>query len=722
MLVDAIVLDVPEDVAVARNAGRPDRDFGAHVIARQRRDLRRSLSRMAKEGFRRVHVLRGAEIDEVTISYEKAWSDRRELTGPFDLIGDVHGCLAELCALLDRLGWRVRRDEAGRPAGADHPEGRTAVFVGDLVDRGPDTPGVLRLVMGMAAAGTALCVAGNHEVKLVRALDGRKVRLAHGLERSLEQLAGEPEEFRRAARDFMDGLLSHYRLDGGRLVVAHAGLKEAYHGRASGRVRAFALYGDTTGETDEYGLPVRYPWARDYRGRAMVVYGHTPIPEPEWVNNTICLDTGCVFGGRLTALRHPERELVAVPAERVWYESVRPLAPAERDPEVLDIGDVTGTRYVETRTGGKVKVDQERSAAALEVMSRFAVDPRWLVYLPPTMAPAATSALDGFLEHPAEAFEEFHRAGVAEVVCEEKHMGSRAVAVLARTPEVAAARFGVTDGARGVVYTRTGRPFFDDPALMVEVVDGLRAAAEAAGLFDDLATGWLALDGELLPWSAKAGGLIREQYAAVGAAARAALPEALAALRAAAGRGLGVEDLVDRTRRRLDNAARFRDAYARYCWETSGMSGLRFAPFQILAVEGRAPAAEEPRSWHLATLARMDAGLVRPTRHITVDTGSPDSRAAAVDWWTSLTEAGGEGMVVKPARPVPGRVQPGVKVRGREYLRIIYGPDYTETLDVLRDRSLGRKRSLALREHALGLEALARLAGGEPLWRVHEPV
>ena len=117
-------------------------------------------------------------------------------------------------------------------------------------------------------------------------------------------------------------------LDDGKLVVAHAGMKEAWQGRASSRVREFALYGETTGETDDYGLPVRHDWAAEYRGRALVVYGHTPVPEATWVNGTICIDTGCVFGGRLTALRYPEREVVEVPALRTWYEPERPLAPA----------------------------------------------------------------------------------------------------------------------------------------------------------------------------------------------------------------------------------------------------------------------------------------------------------------------------------------------------------------------------------------------------------
>ncbi|GAB2454688.1 polynucleotide kinase-phosphatase [Streptosporangium sandarakinum] len=716
VLADAIVLDVPEPVAAGRNAARPDRDFGPHVIRRQARDLRRSMRGLSREGFRRVHVLRGTdEIEAATVVTERAWTDRRELTGPFDIIGDVHGCRAELEALLRALGWEIHPDGAG----ATHPEGRTAVFLGDLVDRGPDTPGVLRLVMGMVAAGTALCVSGNHEQKLSRALAGRKVRVAHGLAESLEQLAAEPEEFRAAALTFMNGLISHYRLDGGRLVVAHAGLKEAYHGRASGRVRSFALYGDTTGETDEYGLPVRYPWAREYRGRATVVYGHTPVPEPEWVNNTICLDTGAVFGGRLTALRYPEKEIVSVPAGKTWYEPLRPVAaPGHRDPGTLAAGDVRGPMHVEVRHGGgRIKVREENAAAALEIMSRFAVDPRWLVYLPPTMAPPETSALDGCLEHPEEAFAEFAAAGVTRVVCQEKHMGSRAVAVLARNAETAAARFGVSDGSTGVVHTRTGRSFFDDTTGLV---DRLRRACEP--LMDELGTDWLVLDGELLPWSAKAEGLIRSQYASVGAAARAALPEAVAALEAAAGRGLDVGDLLDRTRRRLDNAARFRDAYARYCWEVDGLDGLRLAPFQILACEGRVTALE-PHTWHLETLSRLTDPLIAPTRHVFADLASDSSREAATAWWSELTAAGGEGMVVKPLdAPEGSRTQPGIKVRGREYLRIVYGPDYTESLPELRHRFLGRKRSLALREYALGLEALSRLAEGEPLWRVHEPV
>ena len=735
----AIVLKVPLKVAQERNAARPDRCLPPHVLPRQHRELRHGLKSLSRE-FHRHYVLDGVEeIDAATVVYAKARHDRRELTGPFDIIGDVHGCRPELETLLTRLGYRIERDADGRARGARHPEGRTAVFVGDLVDRGPDTPGVLRLVMGMAETGDALCVSGNHEDKLVRALRGRKVKISHGLAASLTQLEAEPEEFRDRVRTFLGDLVSHYMLDGGRLVVAHAGLKEKYQGRSSGRVRAFALYGDTTGETDEYGLPVRYPWAEDYRGRAMVVYGHTPIPEPEWVNNTICLDTGCVFGGRLTALRYPERELVSVPAERVWYPPVRPLeaaapdasaAGARRERDVLKISDVHDLNGVRTSLLGRVAVREENALAALEVMSRFAIDPRWLVYLPPTMAPAAASSLPGYLEHPAEAFEAYRGDGLERVVCEEKHMGSRAIAVVCRDAGTAADRFGVDDGTTGALYTRTGRAFFRDPARTEEVLDRLRDAIGAAGLWDELGTGWLVLDCELMPWSVKAMDLIRTQYAATAAAARAALPAATAALERAAARGLDVADLRARTARRAGNAAAFRDAYARYCWTVDGLEGVRLAPFQILAGEGTSYAAARDHLWHLRIADRLAAadpsGLLAPTASRVVELASEESEAAATEWWLDLTENGGEGMVVKPlgSAPAGGKVQPGLKCRGREYLRIIYGPDYAdpENLERLRDRGLGRKRALALREHALGMEALDRLTAGEPLWRVHQAV
>ena len=730
VLAVAIVFDMPEGAMQERSRRRPDRDMGPHVIRNQSNQLRRSLRDLQKEGFRYVHVLKSQEeVDAVTVERQRLWTDRRDEHGPFDLIGDVHGCHDELLHMLDQLGYQ-NHDGAHR-----HPEGRRAVFLGDLVDRGPSTPGVLRTAMAMVRAGSALAVPGNHDVKLMRALQGRQVKVSHGLGESLEQFESEPPEFRRDVIDFVDGLISHLVLDDGHLVVAHAGMNEKLMGRASARVRSFAMFGETTGETDEFGLPVRYNWAGDYRGRAMVVYGHTPVPEAEWLNNTICLDTGCVFGGKLTALRYPEKELVSVPAERMYYEPMRPLMPEtaatpQRDELLLDITDVLGRRTVETRLGGRVSIGDDHAAAALEAMSRFAVDPRWLIYLPPTMSPPATTTREGLLEHPTEAFDAYRNAGITALVCEEKHMGSRSVAIVGRDADAIERRFRIRSEAAGIVYTRTGRRFFGDDATEENLLARLRGGIDRAGLWDELATDWIVLDMELMPWSAKAGELLLSQYAAVGSAARQAFAAATEGLHAASRRGVDLDGLPERVAARSALIERYRNAYRHYCWDVQSTDDLRIAPFHLLASESGVH-ADRDHLWHMHTLARMvtmDDPVVSATTHISVDLADPGSEAAAIAWWEELTGRGGEGMVIKPLEFVAtgrkGIVQPAVKCRGPEYLRIIYGPEYSlpDNLSRLRERSLGLKRSLALREFALGIEALERFVRHEGLYRVHECV
>ncbi len=730
----AIVLDLPRTVLEERNRARTDRRLGAHVLRNQRGQLGRSLSHLQKEGFRYVWVLRSPEeAEEASVERRPLWPDRKFDHGPFDLIGDVHGCGDELEELLAKLGYRTDGADAW-----SHPEGRKAVFLGDLVDRGPRVADVLRIAMAMTKAGTALCIPGNHDEKLLRWLKGKNVRIAHGLQQSIDQLEGEAPELRAEVTAFLDALVSHYVLDGGRLVAAHAGMKENLQGRASGAVRDFALYGETTGEMDEFGLPVRANWAAEYRGSARVIYGHTPVAEPQWLNRTLNIDTGCVFGGRLTALRYPELELVSVPARQMYAGTARPfLAPLasgltaqQAQDELLDLEDVLGKRVVATRLRPNITIREENAAAALEAMSRFAIDPRWLIYLPPTMSPPETSRRPELLEHPEEAFAWFRAEGVPRVVCQEKHMGSRAVAVVCRDEEAARRRFGIVGENIGVLYTRTGRRFFDDAKLERALLGRVQDALESSGLWERLGTDWVCLDGELMPWSAKAQDLLRGQYAAVGAAARIALPETVARLAEAQARGLDVDDLLARHQRRHELAALFVDAYRRYCWPVHSIADLRFAPFHLLASEG-AVHVDKEHAWHMESLAEMcdaDPALLLKTSYRSVDLEDAASEAEATRWWEELTERGGEGMVVKPAsflvRGRRGLAQPALKCRGREYLRIIYGPEYTlpENLERLRQRGLSRKRSLALRELALGVEALERFVRHEPLRRVHECV
>ncbi len=731
----AIVLNLPAALCHERNRDRPDRQFGAHVVRQQTQQLRKSLRALKREGFRHVTVLNSPEdIDAAEVVRTPLWNNKRDDSGPFDIIGDIHGCYDETVALLESLGYRV--DGNNSSLSARHPDGRRAIFLGDLVDRGPSSPAVLRLVMTMCSDGAALCIPGNHEVKLKRKLDGRDVRLTHGLAETMTQLESEPPEFIEEVKDFIENLVSHYVLDDGKLVVAHAGLKEAFQGRASGRVRNFALYGETTGETDEFGLPVRYNWAGDYRGRARVVYGHTPVPEAEWLNRTICIDTGCVFGGSLTALRYPELELVSVPAVKTYYQPVKPLQGAAAEVakrpynDVLDIEDVLGKRIVATRIRGTVTIREENAAAALEVMSRFAVDPRWLIYLPPTMSPSGTRREGQALEHPEESFQYYRANGVPRVVCQEKHMGSRAVAVVCRSEETAARRFGIEGHGIGTICTRTGRPFFSDAEVEETLLKRLGDALTEAGFWSEFESDWFCLDAELMPWSAKAQELLVAQYAPVGAASRASMSAALDALKSAAARIDDMKALVERFDERRRCAEQFTQAYRRYCWPVNAIDDLKLAPFHLLASEGKVH-SDKGHSWHMATLARLceaDNGLLHKTECRAVDLTDSDSQAEAIAWWLSLTDRGGEGMVVKPmewlVRGKKGLIQPALKCRGREYLRIIYGPEYTldEHLERLRGRALGAKRSLALREFALGLEALHRFIDKEPLYRVHECV
>ncbi len=729
----AVVLDVPEETLLERNAARPDRELPAAVVRRHRRDLSRSIRHLRKEGFHRVHVLSSLEeIESCSIRRVPLWNDRRDLSGPFDIIGDVHGCFDELKELLEEMGYAVEPGEDPiRRWDVTPPEGRTAVFVGDLVDRGPASPDALALAMGMVERGQALCVSGNHEAKLGRALAGRKVKPTHGLAETLEQLDAETPEFRAAVKGFVDGLVSHYMLADGALCVAHAGLSEELQGRASGKVRSFALYGDVSGERDAAGLPIRRDWARTYRGSTTVVYGHTPVERAAWVQNTMCLDTGCVFGGSLTALRWPEGEVVSVPAAQAWADLGRPMKGASdpaREGDLL-LSDVTGERRIETSLIPMIRLKAPESAAALEVLSRYSVDPRWLIHLPPTMSPPETTSRPDLLEHPDEALSYYTKVGVKRLVCEAKHMGSRAIAIVLRDDSVSVERFGLPEASPGALYTRTGRRFFGDDALEREVLEGARAACEAAGLFDELETDWVCLDCELMPWSAKARELLRRQYAPVGASSRATLSAAQDVLARAAARGVELGDLPERTGARRDAAQRFTASYRRYCWEVDGAAGLKLAPFHVLA-SATTTHHHEDHLWHMSwaeRLAAADPGeLMMATSYVTVDLEDEASRAAAVAWWEELCAAGGEGMVVKPleyvGHDVRGRlIQPAIKCRGPEYLRIIYGAEYLleGNLERLRKRGVNRKRGLAVRELALGLDGLERFVARRPLNEVH---
>ena len=750
----AIVFDIPEKVCQRRNEAREDRQFGPHVIRNQRSQLRRSIRTLRKEGFRQIYVLKSVEeVEAVNITREPLWNDKSDVHGPFDFIGDIHNCCDELELLLKKLGYEHQPIESkGGWPGIHycHPQKRTAVFVGDIVDRGPRAVDSLALVRNMVQSGNALCVPGNHDAKLLRKLRGKDVKLQHGLAETLEDLDRVPDEhkaeFNKQLMTFLDSLISHYVLDDGKVVVAHAGLPESMQGRGSGKVRSFALYGETTGEIDEFGLPVRHNWAAEYRGKSMVVYGHTPVPDAEWVNQTIDIDTGCVFGGKLTALRYPELELVSVPAAKVYCEPVKPLeanattlglSAQQANDNMLDAEDVRGKRYISTELMGNVTVREENATAALEVISRFAADPKWLIYLPPTMSPSESSVIDGYLEHPQEAFNYFRNQKIPKVVCQRKHMGSRAIVVVCKDSESARERFGITNDESGIIYTRTGRRFFADGEIEARLLDRVREQLNKAGFWDTFETSWVCLDCELMPWSEKAKELLKNQYAAVGAAASHALPVVLdslskASTRLSDGHAEAAAGLSSRFAETESNVSRFIDAYRAYCWDVNSLDDWKLAPFHLMATESK-DHFDKDHLWHMQQIDSIcgepeKANLLLRTDHRIVELADESSVEQATQWWIDLTTSGGEGMVVKPAefitKKARGLVQPAIKCRGKEYLRIIYGPDYDREVNLkkLRRRSVGKKRSLALREFALGVESIRRFVQCKPLRQTHECV
>ncbi len=334
------------------------------------------------------------------------------------------------------------------------------------------------------------------------------------------------------------------------------------------------------------------------------------------------------------------------------------------------------------------------------------------------------------LEHPNEAFTFYRNRGVGKLICEEKHMGSRAIVIVCKNNEAARKRFGITGDEIGICYTRTGRSFFNKPEIEQEFLARVSQAVSKAGLWEEFSTDWFCFDSELMPWSAKAMALLEQQYAPVGASASAALPDAAALLGKIAGKVEGIEALRHKFQARAEMAALYQDAYRRYCWPVNSIVDYKLAPFHVLASEGSFN-MDKDHVWHMEVIYRLcdaDPELFRKTAYKLVDANDEASCTEAATWWSDMTAKGGEGMVVKPlnftAKGSKGLIQPGIKCRGREYLRIIYGPEYTapEHLERLRSRGLGAKRSLALREYALGYEALQRFVKKEPLYRVHESV
>ncbi len=717
----AIVLDTPLEICALRNAerpGSPDR----HAIRQQIIDVDLAKDVLKPEGLRPVYIV-SPETNVEVVRYA-APSDMRSTTGPFDIIGDVHGCFAELLQLVDKLGYVITPATVSNPQiGVHHPKGRKLIFVGDLCDRGPETPGVIQLVMDAVAQGAAYCVPGNHDDKLMRKLSGNNVQLKHGLETTMAQLQGADPAFLLRIKDFIGNLSSHLEFDAGKLVVAHAGLKAEMHGRSSGEIHSFCLYGETTGETDEFGLPVRHNWAADYTGKALVVYGHTPIPEPSWQNNTVNIDTGCVFGGELTALRYPERSTVSVPAHQIWCQPSRPMhwIGAQKNTRIVDhsISMAWTSPRVLVSTADRYNLNLEEGPflqTALH-LSKRAVHFRWLIYAPPTISPPTTSNLPGLLEHPAQAIDYFRKKGVGLLVARQIQHGTAVVIVLCRNAEAAERRFSLKGQGIGAVYTRSGRPYFPTEEESQIFLKSIAAKLESADVWANLQSEWLCMEAVVSPLGNKAPTHVTEVYGSVTTTASHAIAAAATKLAAAAQRGLDVGQSIaqlDRARHSLaalKAAAQQLDNRAATAWHLT----------ELVAVEGQVFMNQTRMLQHTLLQqvgAALGEGFTVDELH-TADLDSENSLRALTAWWESLNLQGQAGILIGPAEMKSDKesemMQAWIKVRCKEHLRLLFGPAYDspEMLQIHRERNLRLKRETAVREFSLAKEALLRFVNGQ---------
>nr|WP_209972605.1 polynucleotide kinase-phosphatase [Paenibacillus eucommiae] len=726
----AIALDVAEDELLRRDESR-DNPRGRQRVKQQVQIFKRSVRGLKEEGFASSYMIKGEQVDQLAF-IRKENPVLFEVEAGIDIIGDIHGCYQEMLELVNKLGYQSDEDGYYK-----HPNGRKLVSVGDVMSRGPQSILAIEFWRSHVEAGLAYMVDSNHGWKIARYLDGKNVSLGHGDERMAAELAqyerdhgkDSAEKLKAGMRQFLLAAPSHlvFCRNGVRqVVVAHAGIRDSFIGKQSKSIQDYCRYGDTAG-MDDQGKPIRKDWFIEHESGELIVWGHDPRPQPTIIKHTVNIDQGVVFGGQLTAYRYPEKEFVSVSAVMNYSgDPDNPLLKWERkrfSPPNL-------RKFIEgytvlTEPYGEISVRGEFVKAAVDSVSHYTVPIEELVYIPPTMSPPPrVSDKDDYLEHPGEAFSYYRSKGVMTMVAEKKHMGSRAILLLFRDREAAVKYVGRE--MLGAIYTRTGRHFFDS-SLEEEILQRLNNDLQRAQYFNKHQTDFILLDAEIVPWNLKARELIASQYAHVAEAAIMDRKYIMEKLQMAHAAGRDVQDWIGEFGQKLDNAELFEQAFQKYCWDTNGLQGIQIAPFHTLAHSTEA-FFDKSHVWHMQKNSEFAACsemfIETEYRVITDET----SEQEVIRWWEEMTEDGHEGIVVKPETFVMKHqnrlIQPGIKVRGRKYLHIIYGIDYLmpENLKRLKQRKTGKKERHALMEFALSVESVERFVWNEPVERIHECV
>ncbi|MDM5234548.1 polynucleotide kinase-phosphatase [Lysinibacillus pakistanensis] len=722
----AIVLDIPLEELLQRDTMRKD-PRGIKRIKQQARLLKSEKRLIKKESFLKTYFVK--EIEALTLTRQESPLYLNVDAG-LDIIGDIHGCYDELLELLKKLEYEVNNEGY-----FIHPQGRRFVSVGDIMSRGPKSIKTMEFFERHIERGLAFMTDSNHGWKIARWLDGRNVSLHHGDELVEAEFMDYENTYGGAQTAALKARLakcllaapSHYVLMNKGLasaVVTHAGIRDRYIGKQSSRISDFCRYGDVQ-ELNISGKPIRNDWFTEHQTSQLIIWGHDPKINPLKQNHTLNIDQGVVFGGQLTAFRYPEQTIISVNAYKNYAGTQNnPLLEAKAKRfEPPNIAAFLAGFAVETSYLGAIQIPGAQAKAAIDSVSHYTVPLEQLIYIPPTMSPTPqTSALDNTLEHPAEAFAYYKKHGVQTMIAEKKHMGSRAVVLLFKDEQVAKEYMDME--MFGILTTRTGRRFFDKE-MEFKIVQQLHSELLGKNYFEKFNTNFVLLDAEILPWNLKAQQLIDQQYAHVAEQAlmdRSKLVEKLQNTTQ-----INVSEWLQDYQYLLNNAQQFSTIYQNYCWEVQDTSAIQIAPFHVLAHSAETY-FHKPHTWHMEMnrLFAKNSDIFIETDYKIIHDEASEQEVIA--WWEEMTAAGHEGIVIKPELFVTtykGKlIQPAIKVRGREYLRIIYGMDYLQTSNLikLKERNPSKKMRNALREFALGLEGIERFVRGESTARIHECV
>lgn len=721
--VQALLFNTPKEQLLARDQLR-DNPRGQKRVLQQFNTFKYEVKAIKKEPFANLYTVQDDEEIKLIREPNKL---TLEIEHGVDIIGDIHGCYDEMLALIRELGYEQRDDVY------IHPAGRRLISVGDIMSRGPKSIETMQFWLKQIEAGLSYMTDSNHGWKIARWLGGKDVSLNHGDELVEQEFMAYAKVHGEAATNALKARFARMLLDAPshyiltkqnitKAVVTHAGIKDHYIGKQSKRISDFCRYGDIL-QTDRTSKPVRGDWFTQHKTSELIIWGHDVNVQPFKANRTINIDQGAVFGGELTAFQYPEQTFTSVKAFANYAGTEEnPILEAKnkrfRPPNVTQFIDGF---TVHTRNDEQIAIPKENALAALDTFSHYTLPLEQVIYIPPTMSPTPqTSALPGYLEHPSEAFHYYKKNGITKMMAEKKHMGSRAVIFIAKNRQVA--KELINSDNLGYITTRTGRAFFEQEQQQ-RMVEKIHAELLAKNYFEQFNTSFVLMDAEILPWNLKAQSLIDHQYETV--AENAVMDRYKLIEKLKVTEQVDVTSWLEEYTEKYQNAARFDAVFKNYCWSTNELSGIQIAPFHILA-HSASTNFHQPHSWHMEMNQYLaeNSPLFIATEYRVIE--SEQDEQEVIRWWQDMTENGHEGIVIKPfnflAYHKGKLLQPAIKVRGREYLRMIYGMDYTNKafMKKLKQRNPSRKMKNALLEFKLGLEGISRFVSLESSTRVHE--